>query len=502
MVLGTILLYLPAFFFQFIYYDDNEYVFENMHVQAGVFSPVFLKWFLSAIVSANWHPLTLVSHALDIQLFGLWPGGHHLTSVLIHAVNAWLVFFLFSRMTKSPGKSFLIAALFAWHPVKVESVAWIAERKDVLSTFFMLLSLLAYTAQTNLKNTRGLILTTVFFIASLLCKSMYVTLPLILLLFDFWPLRRTESWKMLIKEKLFIFGIALLFGRITLLAQASGGAIHHFADYPPLIRFANIAQAYWDYIALYFWPAKLSIFYPFIPNAHILRSLLIGIILLTITVILFIRREKMPALCIGWYLFGLTLLPVIGIITIGAHWIACRYLYWPSLGLSIILVWGGEFLFEKFPIAKKIRSFLIAAILGAYLAVCSNYLSYWQNSYKLFQHATEAVPNNWIAHVSLRAAYGRDGNHKKAAEHLIEAMKIFPDITNRIPIQWLDFYYMGKLNWDKNQIPQAESFLREANRRLAQEKPENIYADSKPERDRLAVCLRAFDAKNPKGCVL
>jgi len=512
LILGTILLYLPTIFFQFIYYDDSEYVFENSHVLAGVFSPVFLKWFLSANVSANWHPLTLVSHAIDTQLFGLWPGGHHLTSVLFHAANALLVFVLFSRMTKSPGKSFLLAALFAWHPVKIESVAWIAERKDVLSTFFILLSMLAYVRnmrnqEPGTKNQENQTLlhgswSLVLFALSLLCKSMYVTLPAILLLFDFWPLQRKESWLTLLKEKIPFVVISLIACGVTLWAQSSGGAIHSMVADSLSMRLANISQSYSDYILLFVWPSKLAFFYPYFPNTSVLFSLALGGGLILISAVLFIGIKKIPALWVGWMIFIVSLLPVIGIITIGAQRMACRYLYWPATGLSILLIWGVAAGLKKISAPKKLVQILAACVLLGYISITAINLRYWQNSYQLFQRAVDIVPNNWLAHANLRAAYGRDGKHVQAAEHLIEAIRIYPDVFRLIPIHWLDFYFMGKVYWDQGKLPQAESFLRVAGQKLAQEKTENILENSKTERDKLAACLKAFDASDSKACVL
>ncbi len=221
-----------------------------------------------------------------------------------------------------------------------------------------------------------------------------------------------------------------------------------------------------------------------------------------VTILLFLQRKIVPALWSGWCLFGITLLPVIGIVTIGAHWIACRYLYWPSVGLSILLIWGGERLIQKMKFPKNAVKIILAGILGACLVTTSFYLPCWQNSYKLFQHAVDTVPNNWVAHVSLRAAYGREGNHEKAAEHFIEAIKIFPDITNRIKTHWLDFYYMGKVNWRKKLVPQTASYLREAARLLAEKDPKTLNPDSLHERTKLAACLKAFDSGQPDQCIL
>lgn len=505
--MGTLLLYAPALFFQFIYYDDNAYVFENAHVLSGL-SPEFFKWFLTANVTGNWHPVTMFSHALDCQLFGMWAGGHHLTSILFHATNAVLIFILFLKMTHSPFKSFLVAAIFAWHPVKVESVAWVAERKDVLSTFFILLSLLSYTSyiktqgiDTKDSSRKYYFLCSLFFVLSLMSKPMYVTLPIILLLFDFWPIQRMSRGVVaLIFEKIPFFFFAFIFSLIAMRFQAESGAIQHFTDFPIFIRIANILRSYWDYLVLFFWPAKLSVFYPYVPNAPIGLSAMLGLIVIILTGILFKKRNGLPALWVGWCLFGICLLPVIGIVKLGAHWIACRYLYWPAVGLSITLVWGGEMIANKMNVSKKIIALLVSLLLAAYAGTSSVYLEKWQNSYALFSHAEKTISHNWVAHINLRAAYGRDGHHEKAAEHYLEAIKIFPGVMQRIKPHWLDFYYMGKVNWKNGKIPQAESFLNEAARLIAEINPDSFHPDTLNERRLIKTCLAAARANRPSDC--
>ncbi|HRK61304.1 MAG TPA: tetratricopeptide repeat protein [Candidatus Omnitrophota bacterium] len=503
LAIGTLVLYAPAVFFQFIYYDDNEYVFENARLQAGL-SLSFVKWAFTTFHFSNWHPLNWLSYAIDWELYGFWAGGYHATNILFHTANVLLVFFLFSRITRSPAKSFLIAALFAWHPVRVESVAWISERKDVLSTFFVLLSVIAYAKFVSFEEKRKRLfyfLTLFLFICSLMSKPMYVTLPVILLFFDFWPFERTEPWLKRLAEKIPFALLSAASSYVTIKAQSLSGAIHHFADYPYWVRFANIAQAYWDYIFLFLWPAKLSIFYPYFPNAHVGRSLLIALILILITLVLFLQRKKQPALWVGWAFFGIMLFPVTGVITIGSHWITCRYLYGPAIGLSLVAIWGIASLLPKIRLPKTVVHILAASVLAGYFISASIYLTYWQNSHKLFQHALETIPRNWVAHVNLRAAYGRDGDHDKAAEHLIQAIKIFPDVTNRIPLHWLDFYYMGKAYWNRGQIPQAQSFFKETARRIAEAKPEELHPRTEATRRGLANCIISIDAGRPQDCV-
>ncbi len=505
--LGTLLLYFPTAFFQFIYLDDNQYVFENSHIQAG-FTSGYWKWAFGTYFFSNWHPLTLISHTLDWQILGPWAGGHHLVNVLFHLFNTLLIYHIFKRTTHSPGKAFLVAALFSWHPVKVESVAWISERKDMLSTFFILLSLSNYVDHIQkkigvTKNKMSWALCFLFYLLSLMSKSMYVTLPAILLVFDFWPLeRRDKKFSGFILEKTPFIFLSVIFSWIAIQAQASGGGIQHFADYSLPVRLANLAQSYWDYLWLYLWPEKLSVFYPFVPNTHVSRSQIIGLGLLLFTGILFLKRKNCPAAWAGWCLFGISLLPVIGIIKIGAQWIACRYLYWPATGLSILFIWGSDFLASAFSVSKRILSFFAIGILAISFVLCSNYLGQWQNSYKLFYYSLHSVPNNWVAHVNLRAAYGRDGNHLKAAEHLIEAIQIFPDVLNRTPLNWFDFYMIGKVLQQRGKNEIALSYLKESARLLAALNPAMLTIDSEPQRINLKKCLPLIAKGNILNCQL
>ena len=517
LLLATFLLYSPALFFQFLLYDDNNYIYENPHLQLGL-SLHFLKWAFTTFYFSGWTPLTWLSWALDWKLYGLWPGGYHLTNIIFHAANSWLVFILFSRMTGAIGKSFLIAAIFAWHPVAVESVAWISERKDVLSTFFILLSLLQYAAYvkskeqtiggTN-KNT-NFILCFVFFILSLLCKSMYVTFPIILILFDFWPLARKEKWLPRIVEKIPFILFSAEVGYITLRAATSGGAVKSADSFPLFIRAAKIAQTYWDYIFLYLWPAKLSIFYPYLNDTNAIQALAVSLFFLILTGVLFFRRKKIPALWVGWCLFVISLMPVIGMIPIGAHWIACRYLYWAATGLSIFFIWGGETFLKKINFNGNAIRIIIALILVAYLSTTSIYLKYWKNSDVLFKHALDVAPNNSNVHMILRSVYGRNGDHMKATEHLLAAIDISPSLLDSLPlIKWTDLYWMGAVSLNMGNMLKAESYLREAAELLAKKHPQGIARnmllrdDSETlMRDNLENCLAAFDSKNPSACVL
>ena len=503
LILGTLLIYAPSLFFQFLYYDDNLYVFENLPIQSG-FTADFFKWVLTANVSSNWHPLTLVLHTLDWQLYGNWAGGHHLTSVILHAINALLVFLLFLRMTNSAGKSFLLAAFFAWHPVKVESVAWVAERKDVLSTLFALLAIHVYvrSIKSNSKLTLAALTSSLaLFACSLMSKPMYVTLPLILFLFDFWPLARNDKtiyFKIIEKIPFCVLSAASCW--VTLQYQSASGSVHHFADAAPWIRIATLAQAYWDYIALFFWPSKLSIFYPYIPIPHPLASAVLGFFLVLFTGWLWTQRKKIAAVWIGWLIFITGLLPVIGIVNVGAHWIACRYLYWPSTGLAIMAVWGIESVIIKFNLQKKMV--LILGILGIaiYTLIGSNYLSHWQNTFTLFNYCLKNEPNAWALHANLHTAYGREGKHEEAAAHLIQAIGILPEYENRAKLIWFDYFMMGKVFWMHGETQQAVNRFKKA-KHILDSIPDNLLAaETLSERTQLNNCLAADNSKNLNEC--
>ena len=385
LVLLTIAVYWPATRYDFINFDDPAYVTKNPNVQSGL-SRESVKWAFFHPVSANWHPLTVMSHMLDCQLYGLKPWGHHLTSVLLHALNAVLVFVLLRQLTRAVWRSLLVAALFAVHPLLVESVAWISERKDVLSGFFGLLCLIFYAryAQPKIVNRQSSIinyaLAVFFFALGLISKPMLVTWPFVMLLLDYWPLGRLQTtdyglpsseskngpqpstaWRgeatcrvevkrrrerrrltPLLLEKLPFFALAAVASCVTFVVQKHGGAVSAGESWPLGAHAGNALISYCRYLEKLFWPTDLAVFYPHPKDWPLALVLPAGLLLVAISVLFFVERRRYPFLLMGWLWFCGTLVPVIGLVQVGGQAMADRYAYLPSLGVLIVAIWGAN----------------------------------------------------------------------------------------------------------------------------------------------------------------
>ena len=358
LALVTVAIYWPTMRDGFVY-DDEEYVVNNTHVTSGL-TLENVRWAFTSFYAANWHPLTWLSHMVDCQLSGLNPFGHHLTSVLLHSINTMLVFLLLRRLTGLPWRSFMVAALFGWHPLHVESVAWVAERKDVLGAFFGLLALIfyaRYAGQAEVKNQKSASeiwlfdprlpadywLSFFFFALGLMSKPMLVTWPFVLLLLDYWPLARFRPghlWR-LVAEKIPFFALAAAASVVTFLAQGQGDALVSVQALPIGIRIGNAIVSCCSYLEKLLWPVNMSVFYPFPELLLIWKVLLAGIMFFGISALLFVQRRKYPFLLMGWLWYCGTLVPVIGLVQVGSQSMADRYSYIPSLGLFILAVWGA-----------------------------------------------------------------------------------------------------------------------------------------------------------------
>jgi protein O-mannosyl-transferase len=404
LALGTLLLYWPTVGFDFIIVDDHVYVFQNSMVLKGL-SWSGLKWALSSMDAANWHPLTWVSHMLDCSIYGLFPGGHHLTNVFFHAANSVLIFLVLKRLTSAFWPSAFAAGLFAWHPLHVESVAWICERKDVLSGFFFLLTLWAYGRYVG-RPTRGrYFLALALFLCGLMSKPMLVTLPCLLFLLDYWPLKRFDpfvwtpdarkQWWKLINEKIPFFFLSALGCVMTMAAQSSGGAVSTTDAVPLLLRVTNAACSYTLYLAKAIWPANLAVFYPLPETPSWGFAAVSLVVIAVITYVAFKWRSKLPWLIVGWLWFLGTLVPVIGIVQVGSQSMADRYTYIPYIGLSFMLVWSVEYYWSK---QKETFRVLTAAggltALVLFAQVTRNQLGYWHDSVRLFRHAVQITARN------------------------------------------------------------------------------------------------------------
>jgi tetratricopeptide (TPR) repeat protein len=433
LILGTALLYWPVAGFDFINLDDNEYILTNLHVRNG-FSWAALPWCFQAGYANNWHPLTWLSHMLDCQFFGLRPGPPHVVNVLLHTTDSVMLFVVFRRLTGAFWRSAMVSALFAWHPLHVESVAWVAERKDVLSAFFWILTLWAYiryVEESKIQNPKHKLfyaLALLFFALGLMAKPMVVTLPFILLLLDWWPLKRLavddrRACSRLILEKVPFGILAAGSCAMTLIAQNRGGAVATLEFVSLGTRASNSIVSYLRYAEKLFWPSNLSAIYPLASKLPPLEILLALGFLVGVTVVAIVLRGSRPWLLVGWLWFLGTLIPVIGIVQVGGQSMADRYSYIPSIGIFIIVCWmANDF--------ARDRPLILTALAVAALAGCaiqtSAQVKYWRNSGTLFRHALAIDPNNYIAH-GCYGCYLRDtGQLEPACAEFRRAIEISP----------------------------------------------------------------------------
>jgi tetratricopeptide (TPR) repeat protein len=410
-------------------YDDDQYIVNNPNINKGL-SIETLKWSFTSTYASNWHPLTWISHTLDCSIFGLKPAGHHLVSLFFHILSSIILFIIFSRLSKRLFVPYIIAALFAVHPLRVESVAWIAERKDVLSTFFLMLSVMVYISFTDKKSYSKYFLSLFFFALGLLSKPMIVTLPIILLLLDYWPLNRFGilSFSKLVLEKIPFVILSAISSIVTIYAQKQGGSVAELTNVPLIIRLSNAATAFIQYICKIFFPANLSPFYPHPLDALPLWQVIFSaLILIILTSVFFYYRKKLGFLIVGWLWFIITLIPVIGIIQVGDQAMADRYTYLPSIGILIIVVFSLAKAVEKFP-KLKIPAASIAIIVLTVLTILTiNYVNIWREKITLYSHAVKVTQNNYIMHNNLGAVLLKNNKVDEAVEHFQTAVEINPN---------------------------------------------------------------------------
>jgi len=437
----TFIVYRPVCRYGFLNYDDNEYVVENEHVTSGL-TPGNIVWAFSSVHSANWHPLTWISHMLDCELFGLNAGPHHLTNLILHIANTLLLFAIFTLMTERLWASAFVAAVFALHPLHTESVAWIAERKDVLSNLFALLAVAAYIRYVKKRDTVSYFLTLLAFALGLMAKPMLVTLPFVLLLLDYWPLGRFKEKEdvdtarsikspniQLVLEKLPFFILSAVSSIVTYSVQQSWGAVKQ--TYPFGQRIANAAVSYLAYIGKMLWPAKLAIFYPHPEDTLALWKISISVLLLIgISVLVIIMRKKHRYLPVGWFWFVVTLVPVIGLVQVGDQAMADRYMYIPLTGLSIMIVWGLGELTEKWKYRRIVLTAAMVTVLGILSLRTHTQQSYWKNSRTIFSHALEVTNDNYAAYYELAGLFYKQGEVDKALQYYRQTLRIRPAATD------------------------------------------------------------------------
>lgn len=468
LILLTLLAYLPSRQHGYIVLDDPDYVIENPPVREGV-TPAGIKWAFTSFHASNWHPLTWLSLMLDSDLFGQEAGPRHLENSAIHAANAFLLLVFLFRATGLIWPAAIVAALFAWHPAHVESVAWISERKDVLSVFFGFLSLLAYQRYTSsiqnvvtvdkkqrahqknkpppkggvaktsstlfVPHSASYFYTLIFFTLALLSKPMLVTLPFLLLLLDFWPFQRISfsnfgaqprtdgpDWRQVVLEKWPFFVLAGVSCVVTICAQQA--AIAPMPEYSMIFRLGGAVNSWVRYLSMTFWPMHLAISYPPVDKLLVLQVAASAAVLAGISIAAWQLRKTRPYVLFGWLWFLGTLVPVIGLVQVGSQPVADRYTYIPLVGIFIVVVWAGA------EIARRVRApiSLIAAALcvvfAAMLIMTERQLSYWENGEKLFSHTIAVTKNNSFAHASLGAAFRRQGREYDALTEFREALRL------------------------------------------------------------------------------
>jgi tetratricopeptide (TPR) repeat protein len=445
LALVTLLVYLPVVRFGFVNFDDDDYIFSNATVKKGLTWPG-VQWAFTTFHASNWHPLTWLSHMTDCELFGLNPAAHHFVNVLFHAANAALLFGLLIRLTgfrrdpaapAAPAGELwpcaFIAALFAWHPLHVESVAWISERKDVLSTFLALLALLSYAKFACGKCRRSFWAALVFFALGLLAKPMVVTLPFILLLLDFWPLRRMPAgrWQLagiwpLVREKIPFFLLALASCVVTFLAQSRGDAVRSLESFSLAYRLENLPVAYATYLWKLFWPVDLAVLYPLPTTIPVLAVIASAGLLLMISVLAWRLRKSGPYLPVGWLWFLGMLVPVIGLVQVGGAAWADRYSYLSATGIFIMVTFGCVALARRYSLPKLILPAVAVLILAACVVATENQLRFWRNGETLFRRAIAVTRDNSIALGDLGVALDAQGRFEEATGYYHQALQLAP----------------------------------------------------------------------------
>lgn len=436
----VLLAFLPVLDNGFVHYDDDLYITRNEQVQSGL-SWEGLSWALTTTHAANWHPLTWLSHMADVELFGGNPAGHHWTSLAIHTLNVFLLFFVLREMTCDPWPSFAVAALFAVHPLHVESVAWVSERKDLLSTLFGLLSLLFYARYAVHGGRFRFAVALGAFALSLTAKPMLVTLPFLLLLLDWWPLGRVRggavpaaagrsvegrSWGFLFMEKVPWLMLSVASSIATLWAQHSGGAIAPTTLFPLLTRLANALYSYATYLYKTFWPWPLAFFYPHPGLPPLVQVVGIGVALVILTGLALRVRLDRPYLTVGWLWFLGMLVPVIGLVQVGVQATADRYTYLPLTGLFIALAWSLWDWAGSRGMRRRVVLIFFAAVLLAMVPMTRAQVRTWKDSFTLNRHAIEVVEGNYVAHHNLAVLLFLRGQLDAAIGHYRKALASHP----------------------------------------------------------------------------
>ena len=455
---ATLAVYAQVANHQFIAFDDQLYIRNNPMVTAGL-TWKGIAWALTTFHDSNWHPLAWIAHMVDVEIFGLDAGRHLLVNVLIHVANSVLLFLFLKRVTHARWPSAVVAALFALHPLHVESVAWAIERKDTLSTFFGLIALLAYARYVNAPSPTRYALVALWLGLGLMAKPMLVTWPFVLLLLDYWPFRRVEwrpadgmarfakAWRPLVREKLPLIGLAAASMVLTWMAQRNVGSGQMIFDAPLALRIPNALVSFSQYIFLTFWPANLGIYYPFAPTAPPIWRLAVAVITLAVITVIALRNaEKRPPVLVGWLWFIGTFLPVIGLVPIGiGQAMADRYYYVPSIGLFVSLVFGVAELASTWRIGRRSMVAVTTITLILLAGVTAVQASRWRDTDTLFQHTLSVTTDNLVIEYNYGYDLMQRGEYGRAIPHFAEALRIEPRFFAALVYMGLSLEKQGKL---------------------------------------------------------
>jgi len=431
LVLAILVVYAQTLGHGFVFYDDDQYVYENLAVQSGI-SVKSVAWAFTTFYFANWHPLTWISYQMVNQLFGLNAGAEHALNVILHLGATLLLFLALARMTHQPWRCALVAGIFALHPLHVESVAWVSERKDVLSTFFQILTLWLYVRYSERPSIKTYSWVAVVFALSVLAKPMAVTFPFVLLLLDLWPLRRIEltSWRSnlnrLLLEKAPLIAMSVVASVLTFLAQRDFGAVRSLTQVPFSSRLANAAIAYLSYIGKAFWPEDLAVLYPLHPPSTLVAFASV-VVLAAVTVAAVVTFRGRPYFLIGWLWYLGMLVPVIGLVQVGAQSMADRYTYLPLVGLSIALIWTVGESVKSHAFARQAAVVVSILALVAMTATAYQQAGYWKDSTTLFRHALSVTTDNSIVRNNLAAVLQKEGRRDEAAVMYRQSLASAPD---------------------------------------------------------------------------
>ncbi len=465
LIIVTLIFYFQVRDFEFITFDDPAYVYDNENITKGI-TLDSLYWIFTNKVVGNWHPITMLTHLIDVEIYGINPGGHHITNVLIHILNVIMLYGFIARAANNIGLALFVALIFAIHPSRIESVVWVSERKDVLSTFFMLISLHWYLFWVDKQNKKGYIIAIVFFIFALMSKPMVITYPFVLMLFDFWPLNRIQKNKIkkLIIEKIPFIIATIIFAYITLLSQDSGINIKTPID----VKVLNSFYAYLKYIVMYVVPLDNSIIYPY-KSASLMEGALSLIVILILTYYSIINIKKKKWFFVGWFLFLGYMVPVIGVVQIGVHSVADRYTYFSFIGLSILFYMSCLSWKNEGKVSKGILVFMSAIFLINITIQHFNYIKYWRDSFLLFTKVLVKYDEGYIkamlhndnqkrdVYTAIGAAYKLVGGRYINAAMFDEGLKVLEmglSVGGDRDYQVHKFLSIGYLSTDK--IEKAE----------------------------------------------